>query len=252
MSGDSEFAGHTKNMLTADFKRTKPYRIITGGEDFNMCFFEGPPFKLVSNKKEHSNFVSCIRFNSDSTQYASCGFDKKINIWSTETNEVLYSIENTVENAHTASIISLLWIDNNTLLTTSVDKTCKIWDLEAKKVKYTLLPVEKEQLSADQIGCGIAYSPVLKKIVSLNLNGFLNIWNLDTLEEGKLPDQVLTGHANSVYHVRYSKQMNKIMSCDSNGYFCKGNLLIFSFIKNFFVEFFAFDFDLIYLLLLKT
>ena len=231
MSGDSEFAGHTKNMLTADFKRTKPYRITTGGEDFNMCFFDGPPFKLVSNKKEHSNFVSCIRYNLDCTQFASTGFDKKINIWDTATNEILYTIESTVENAHTASIIALLWIDNNTILTNSVDKTCKIWDLETKSCKFTLLPAEKDNLTQDHIGCGIIYSSVLKKIISLNLNGRMNIWNFDTIEDGKLPDMILTGHQNSVYHVRYSKQLKKIVSCDSNGYFCKLFLfLIFIFI----------------------
>jgi WD40 repeat protein len=237
MSGDNEFAGHTKNILTADFKRTKPYRITTGGEDFNMCFFDGPPFKLVSNKKEHSNFVSCIRYNLDSTQFASTGFDKKINIWDVASNEVLYSIESTVENGHTASIISLLWIDNNTILTNSVDKTCKVWDLETKSVKYTLLPVEKDKLTQDQIGCGIVYSAVLKKIISLNLNGQINIWNQDTLEDGKLPDMVLTGHQNSVYHIRYSKQMKKIVSCDSNGYFCNIN---FYFIKINLIYFFYF------------
>ena len=59
------------------------------------------------------------------------------------------------------------------------------------------------------------------KSISLNLNGKINIWNQDTLENEKLPDLILTGHQNSVYHVRYSKQMKKIISCDFNGIFGK-------------------------------
>lgn len=219
MSADTEFVGHSKNILGGDFKRVRPYKMITGGEDFHVCFFDGPPFKYVSKTKEHSNIVSCVRYNLDCTQFASTGFDKKINIWDSTKNEVLYSIESTVDNAHTASIISLFWIDNNTLLTNSVDKTCKIWDLESKTCKFTLLPIEKDNLTQDHTGCGVIYSSVLKKIISLNLNGFLNIWNYDTLEDGKLPDMVLSGHSNSVYHVRYSKQMKKLVSCDFNGYF---------------------------------
>jgi WD40 repeat protein len=221
MSGDENFNGHSKAILTADFKRTKPYRIITGGEDHNLCFFDGPPFKLISTKKEHSNMVSCLRFNPDSTQYASTGFDKKINIYDVATNEILYRIESTDENQHKASIIALLWLDNNTLLTNSVDKTCKIWDLETKTCKFTLLPEEKDKLNDDHIGCGIAYSSVLRKIISLNLNGKMNIWNQDTLQDGKLPDLVLTGHQNSVYHVRYSKEIKKLISSDFNGVFGK-------------------------------
>lgn len=188
-----------------------------------MCFFEGPPFKLLSTKKEHSNMVSCIRFSPDSTKYASTGFDKKINIWNTETNEVLFRIETTDENQHKASIIALLWLDDNTLLTNSVDKTCKIWDLESKSCKLTLLPAALDKLTDDYVGCGVAYSGPLKKIISLNLNGNINIWNQDTLEDMRLPDMVLTGHKNSVYHVRYSKEMKKLVSCDFNGVFCKLN-----------------------------
>ncbi len=46
-SGSSvgEITGHSKNLLTCDFKPNRPYRVVTGGEDFAACWFEGPPFK---------------------------------------------------------------------------------------------------------------------------------------------------------------------------------------------------------------
>jgi hypothetical protein len=41
-----EFDGHSKRTLSCDFKPTRPFRIVTCGEDFLANFYEGPPFKF--------------------------------------------------------------------------------------------------------------------------------------------------------------------------------------------------------------
>jgi hypothetical protein len=41
-----EFDGHSKRVLSCDFKPTRPFRIVTCGEDFLANFYEGPPFKF--------------------------------------------------------------------------------------------------------------------------------------------------------------------------------------------------------------
>jgi len=204
-------------MLTAAFKNTKPYRIITGAEDNSIIISEGPPFRFQSNKKEHSNFVSCIKFNPDYTLFASVGFDKKINIWDAAENQVLYSFDSSTPNMHTASIIYVVWIDKSTLATVSVDKTVKVWDLDAKSVKYTLYPLDKASLGEPQVGCGLAYSDSLKLLISLTLDGKINVWEVEKLCEDKGPDFVVHGHQSSVTHVRYAKLVDKLVSIDNQG-----------------------------------
>jgi WD40 repeat protein len=80
----------------------------------------------------------------------------------------------------------------------------------------TLLPVAK--VDVEDIQCAVTSSE--KHIISLSLNGKLNLWNLDSLEENKLPDQVLNGHQNYVSRVIYHKENNSVISADFNGKIC--------------------------------
>lgn len=41
-----DFDGHSKRVLSCVFKPTRPFRIVTCGEDFLVNFYEGPPFKF--------------------------------------------------------------------------------------------------------------------------------------------------------------------------------------------------------------
>lgn len=40
--------GHSKPMLSIDYKPDRPFRVATGSEDGKANLYEGPPFKTVS------------------------------------------------------------------------------------------------------------------------------------------------------------------------------------------------------------
>ena len=44
-----EFTGHSKRALSCAFKPTRPFRIITCGEDMLVNFYEGPPFRFKAS-----------------------------------------------------------------------------------------------------------------------------------------------------------------------------------------------------------
>lgn len=46
-----EFDGHSRRVLSCAFKPSRPYRIITCGEDFLVNFYEGPPFKFKQSQR---------------------------------------------------------------------------------------------------------------------------------------------------------------------------------------------------------
>eukprot|EP00959_Pyramimonas_sp_CCMP1952_P289596 6057043-Pyramimonas_sp.AAC.1 len=41
-----EFDGIAKRCNSCDFKPSRPFRIVTGSEDFKTNIYEGPPFKF--------------------------------------------------------------------------------------------------------------------------------------------------------------------------------------------------------------
>lgn len=45
-SNVGEFDGHSRRVLSCAIKPTRPFRIVTCGEDFLVNFYEGPPFKF--------------------------------------------------------------------------------------------------------------------------------------------------------------------------------------------------------------
>ena len=46
-SGSSvgEISGHSKFINAIDYRPTRPFRVVTAGEDKHVCWFEGPPFR---------------------------------------------------------------------------------------------------------------------------------------------------------------------------------------------------------------
>lgn len=41
-----DFDGHSRRVLSCAFKPTRPFRIVSCGEDFLVNFYDGPPFKF--------------------------------------------------------------------------------------------------------------------------------------------------------------------------------------------------------------
>lgn len=52
-SGSSvgEISGVSKVLLTCDMRQTRPFKLAVAGEEFSVCWFEGPPFKFKKSSK---------------------------------------------------------------------------------------------------------------------------------------------------------------------------------------------------------
>ncbi|GKV42921.1 hypothetical protein SLEP1_g50276 [Rubroshorea leprosula] len=123
-----DFDGHSRRVLSCDFKPTRPFRIATCGEDFLVNFYEGPPFKFKLSQREHSNFVNCIRFSPDGSKFITVSSDKKGILYDGKTGEKMGELSS--ENGHTGSIYAVSWSpDSKQVLTVSADKSAKVWDI---------------------------------------------------------------------------------------------------------------------------
>jgi WD40 repeat protein len=151
-----EIGNISKTLISGCFNTKKPYRLMVGGDDGKVNFYEGVPFKHKCEFKEHlGKFVSDIQCSPDGERFVSVGFDKKIVIYEAKEGKILDQFDaSKVENGHKMAIISCAFIDDEKLATCSIDRSIKIWDLKEKKLLFTLIPAEGK-LGTPYIFCGI-------------------------------------------------------------------------------------------------
>lgn len=130
-----EIAGHSKIINSCDIRPTRPFRIVTGGEDNLIAVFEGPPFKFKQQLENHSKYVQSVRYSPDGQFFASGGFDGKIFLFKGQDYELIGEIGSP---AHSGGIYAVAWSpDSKKLMSCSGDRTVKIWDIERKECLQT-------------------------------------------------------------------------------------------------------------------
>jgi len=212
-----EMVGHNKRILSCAYKPSRPFRIMTASEDMRTCFYAGPPFKLDhSNNDSHKNFVNCTRYSADGTKLASVGTDKTIQFYDGTTGLPTASIA----DAHAGGIYSCSFSPDGTkLVTASADKTVKMWDVANQTLLSTF------NISADpQVGdmqVAVVWTPVGNNIVSLSLNGDLNLLNPDT---PGAPSRVLQSHQVGITAMCIDQASSTLLTGSFDGVVCARSL----------------------------
>uniref|UniRef100_K7LLJ5 Uncharacterized protein n=1 Tax=Glycine max TaxID=3847 RepID=K7LLJ5_SOYBN len=123
-----DFDGHSHRVLSCAFKTTRPFRIVTCGEDFLANFYDGPPFKFNMSIRDHTNFVNCVRFSPDGSKFITVSSGRKGTIYDGKTGNKLGELS--MEDGHKGSIYAVSWSpDSKQVLTVSADKSAKVWDI---------------------------------------------------------------------------------------------------------------------------
>ncbi|KAI0514331.1 hypothetical protein KFK09_010366 [Dendrobium nobile] len=188
-----EFDGHSKRVLSCDFKPTRPFRIVTCGEDFILNFYEGPPFKFKHSHRDHSNFINCVRFSPDGSKFISVSSDKKGIIFDGKSGGKIGELS--AQEGHKGSIYAVSWSPNSkNVLTVSADKTAKVWDIMDDgngKLKCTLACPSSGGVDDMQVGC-LWHGDYL---VTVSLGGMICIFSASDPEK---PPSSFCGHMKSI------------------------------------------------------
>lgn len=195
-----EISGHSKTLLTCDFRPTRPFRIVTAGEDFLVNVCNGPPFRLTKSHQHHTNYVNSVRFSPDGQMMLSVSSDKKVLILAGESGELVKEIP--LNEGHSGSIVACVWVDNGHFATCGLDKKVKTWDLEGVTRSFTV----GEDLADQQVG--LAYCA--GQIVSLSLRGALNVWGNEDF-----PAKISLSHRGKVSNLAFYG--NQLISADFEG-----------------------------------
>ncbi|XXG74227.1 hypothetical protein AAC387_Pa07g3003 [Persea americana] len=192
-SNVGEFDGHSKRVLSCAFKPTRPFRIVTCGEDFLVNFYEGPPFKFKLSQRGHSNFVNCIRFSPDGSKFISVSSDKKGIIYDGKTGEKVGELSS--EDGHKGSIYAVSWSpDSKQVLTVSADKFAKIWEMMEDgngKVKKTLSCPGSGGVDDMLVGC----LWLNDHLITVSLGGIINLFSASDPDREPVS---FSGHMKSV------------------------------------------------------
>ena len=189
-SGNSvgEIIGHSKSVNAVAMKGQRPYRAATVGDDGNMIFYHGAPYKFNEKQTCHKGFILGTAYSPDGSILATVGADKVIQLYDGTTGAPTKQIG---EGEHTGSIFSISWSqDGKKIATASADQTVKLWDVEAGKAIQTWKFGDGVSVPDQQVGVVIPHGRTDGLIISVNLKGELNY-----LHEGKPdPVKVIYGH----------------------------------------------------------
>lgn len=193
-SGNSvgEIIGHSKSVNAVAMKPQRPFRAATVGDDGNVVFYHGAPYKFNEKTSLHKNFVLGTAYSPDGSVLITVGADRRIQLYDGKTGEPTKQIG---EGEHTGSIFAVSWSqDGKKFATSSADQTVKLWDAESGSVIQTWKFGDGVSVRDHQVGVVIPHGRTDGLIISVNLDG-----ELIYLNEGKPdPVRILQGHSKSI------------------------------------------------------
>ena len=169
-------------------KSQRPFRAATVGDDGNMVFYHGAPYKFNNKSAQHTGFVLGAAYSPDGNTLVTVGADKRIQLYDGKTGEPTKDIG---QGEHTGSIFAVSWSqDGKKFVTASADQTVKLWDVHAGSVIQTWKFGSDASVGDQQVGVVFVPGRSDGLIISLSLDG-----RLTYLTEGKEePIRVVYGH----------------------------------------------------------
>ncbi|KAH9417552.1 WD repeat-containing protein 1 [Dermatophagoides pteronyssinus] len=184
-----EIAGHSKTINSCDFRPARPFRIVTGSEDNFVGIYEGPPFKFKTQLSDHSRFVQSVRYSPDGQLFATAGFDGKMFLYNANDYSKLGEFTEK-KPAHAGGIYAISWSnDGKQILSSSGDKTCKIWDIS------TFTAVTEFPMGSDVLDQQVSCLWQNNHLLSVSLSGFINYLDINNPSK---PLRIVKGHNRTI------------------------------------------------------
>jgi len=212
-----KLTGHTKYCNSIAYKPNKPYKIVTGSEDFSTNYYEGTPFVYKNTHRDHGNFVNCIRYSHDGTKYASASADCRCFVYDGKTGDKLGEINEPMQKIHKGGVYGIAWSpDDKYIMSCSADKTVKVWTLcendfasNKEKITYTM----GNDIDDMQVGCNW----IGNYIFSVSLSGFINYFDL---ENPSGPVRIIKGHNKAIHCSALSEDRATLFTASYDGRIC--------------------------------
>lgn len=169
----TSFEAHPDYIRSIVVHPTQPF-VLTASDDMTIKLWDWDKgWKCVQVFEGHSHYVMGLSINpKDTNTFASACLDRTVKIWSLGSSHANFTLE-----AHETKGVNHVdyypQSDKPYILTTSDDKTVKVWDYTTKALIATL----EGHTSNVSFAC---YHPELPVIISGSEDGTIKIWHANT------------------------------------------------------------------------
>lgn len=180
-----EISGHSAAINSVDIRQVRPFRAVTGGDDSNIVFYQGPPFKFTASEKTiHSNFIKGVKFSPDGKYIVSVGVDRIIGLYDGKEGTKIKTLEGLTKGG----IYSVDWVDNESFVIASADGSLRVINAESGEIvdEWGLESKVENQF----LGCVVAG----EFIVGVTLGGVIYLFKKGTVG----PVETIYGHQGSI------------------------------------------------------
>ena len=164
-----ELKGHTDIVDTIAFSPDGK-SIATAGADKSVRLWDPATGKEVKNLGTHDGSVYTVVFSPDGKLLASAGSGKDnfTKIWDLKTQKELKQLK-----GHKEPVTSVVFTGNNVVVTTSMDRTIRVWNAATGKETKVLGPTTDDPYA-------IAWSPKTKLTAVCGYSGLITVWGMDS------------------------------------------------------------------------
>lgn len=100
--------------------------VLCGGRDAHLRWIRKDDLSIVDTVPAHNYAIYKISFSPDKKLFATASRDKTLKIWDAESNQIIQRIEQK-SDGHLNSVNTLLWMDDQTLISGGDDRSINIW-----------------------------------------------------------------------------------------------------------------------------
>ncbi len=189
--------------------------LASGSRDQTICLWNLPTGELKQTLKGHTQQVTCVAFNPNrhllGDLLASGSADQKIKLWQLDKSSNPGDRAEVVELAELTGHLGAVYgvaiaPDGRQLISSSWDRTIKIWDLQTRQVLHSLTGPMLPSTT-------LAIAPNGKTFASGSYDATIKLWDLAT---GQL-QSTLTEHSKAVTAVIFSPDGKTLASGSSDG-----------------------------------
>ncbi|SNX85387.1 probable actin interacting protein 1 [Melanopsichium pennsylvanicum] len=175
-SGSSvgEVTGHSRQINAVAIRKDRPFRAVTAGDDNNLVFYHGAPYKYNKTINTHTRFVQDVAYAPNGDHFVSVGSDSKVFVYDGKTGDTLVELSAKASGGHTGTIFAVCFSpDSKKIATAGADGFVKVWDIAGEKVEvsHDFNGQSKQKVEDQQMGIVWAGN----RIISLSFSGQLNV-----------------------------------------------------------------------------